>query len=57
MGTLDAAKAKSNFLKLKNDLVYVRNNYEKSGNREKCLSKIDDSLDFEPVDGLGKKIF
>jgi len=32
MGALDPTKAKSKFLKLKNDLLYVKNNYEKSGN-------------------------
>ena len=57
MGTLDPTKAKSKFLKLKNDLVYVKNNYEKSGNGEGCLSKVDDSLDFEPIDGSEKKNF
>jgi len=57
MGTLDPTKAKSKFLKLKNDLVYVRNNYEKSGNGEGCIRKVDDSLEFEQIDGSDKKLF
>jgi len=57
MGTLDAAKAKSKFLKLKNDLVYVKTNYEKSGNGEGCFTNVDDSLEFEQIDGSAKKNF
>jgi len=40
MGALDPTKAKSKFLKLKNDLLYVKNNYEKSGNGEGCIRKV-----------------
>ena len=43
MGALDPTKAKSKFLKLKNDLLYVKNNYEKSGNGEGCIRKVDDN--------------
>ena len=32
MGTLTPQKAKSNFYKMKNDLVLLKTNYEKSGN-------------------------
>ena len=35
----------------------MRNNYEKCGNGEGCLRKVDDSLDFEQIDGLDKKMF
>ena len=41
MGTFDPTKAKSKFL---NDLVHVRNYYEKSGNAEGSFRKVDDSL-------------
>jgi len=57
MEKLDPTKAKSKFLKLKNDLVYVKNNYEKSGNGEGCLTNIDDSFEFEQIDGSAKKNF
>ena len=55
MGKLDPTKAKSKFLKLKNDLVYVKNNYEKSGNGEGCHTNIDDSFEVELIDGSAKK--
>ena len=57
MGKLDATKAKSKFMKLKNDLVYVKNNYEKSGNGEGCHTNIDDSFEDEVIDGSAKKNF
>ena len=44
-------------LKLKNDFVYVKNNYEKSGNGEGCLTNVDDSLEFEQIEGSAKKNF
>ena len=57
MGKLDPSKAKSKFLKLKNDLVYMKNNYEKSGNGEGCHTNIDDSFEVELIDGSAKKNF
>ena len=57
MGKLDPAKAKSKFMKLKNDLVFVKNNYEKSGNGEGCHTNIDDSFEVELIDGSAKKNF
>jgi len=59
MGALDPTKAKSKFLNIKNDLLYVKNKYQKSSNGEgcTCIRKVDDRLDFEQMDGSDKKIF
>jgi len=35
----------------------VKNNYEKSSNGEGYIRKVDDSLDFEQMDGSDKKNF
>ena len=63
MGELDHEKAKSKFVLMKNYLIFVKMNYEKSGNGDGCLDLDDDSSTEEifkqlkVIDGKDKKIF
>ena len=63
MGELDHAKAKSKFVLMKNYLIFVKMNYEKSGNGDGCLDLDDDSSTEEifkqlkVIDGEDKKNF
>ena len=63
MGELDPAKAKYKSVLMKNYLIFVKMNYEKSGNSDGCLDLKNDSSteeilkDLKVIDGDDKKFF
>ena len=63
MGELNATKAKSKFVLMKNYLIFVKMNYEKSGNGDGCMALNSDSStedilkQLKVIDGDDKKNF